>query len=350
MASVAHSVRRGFFGFKTQNHKRIVKNPPMDRAKKRDTKPPTSDGIPDGSDIMKIRFAILALIGATALSSCGGDTASDRPAAADEAATPNNSALLAAALAGAHRTQEERARDQYRRPRETLLFFDIEPGMSVVEIWPGGGWYTQVIAPYLKTGDGKYYAAGFSREGASERTLRSIARFEETYMGKPALYGDVEMTVLGDGQDIAPAGSADAVLTFRNVHNWTTHDRAEGNFAKFYRALKPGGILGVVDHRGDGAELPDNGSSGYLYEADVIALANGAGFDFEASSEINANAADTKDHPFGVWTLPPVRRESEIRGAEDPDFDHSTYDAIGESDRMTLKFRKPVAADGALLE
>jgi len=299
---------------------------------------------------MKIRFLILGMFAALALASCGRNASSDGAGAAEDAAAPDNAASLAAVIAGDHRTDEERLRDPHRHPVETLIFFDIEPDMSVVEVWPGGGWYTQVIAPYLKQGGGKYYAAGFSRQGASDRTLQSIATFRDTYADKPDMYGDVEMTVLGDEGDIAPDGSADAVLTFRNVHNWTVHDKAEENFAKFYRALKAGGVLGVVDHRADGAGLPPDGSSGYVYEADVIELATAAGFDFDSSSEINANALDTKDHPFGVWTLPPVRRESEVHGVEDPAFDHSSYDAIGESDRMTLKFRKPVAADGALLE
>ena len=299
---------------------------------------------------MKIRALALTISAALALVACGRDGASTDGGSAEEAAAPDNAAMLSAVIAGDHRTDEERLRDQHRHPVETLRFFDVEPHMTVVEIWPGGGWYTQVIAPYLKEGGGKYFAAGFSRNGASERTLQSIATFRETYTGKPDKYGEVEMTVLGDEGDIAPDGSADVVLTFRNVHNWTVHDKAEENFAKFYRALKPGGILGVIDHRADGAGLPPDGSSGYVYEADVIELATAAGFDFDGSSEINANALDTKDHPFGVWTLPPVRRGSEVRGVEDPDFDHSIYDAIGESDRMTLKFRKPVAADGALLE
>jgi predicted methyltransferase len=125
---------------------------------------------------------------------------------------------------------------------------------------------------------------------------------------------------------------------------------AQANFNEFYSALKPGGVLGVVEHRADGSSAPDNGTSGYVYTDDVKALAEAAGFEFDSSSEANANAADTKDHPFGVWTLPPVRRSSAVRGQDDPEFDRAKYDAIGESDRMTLKFRKPLAADGALLE
>ncbi|WDI32335.1 hypothetical protein PUV54_03900 [Hyphococcus flavus] len=300
--------------------------------------------------ILPYGFALAGL--ALGLSACGGDNnASSDPAADSEPAAPmDNAARLDAVLAGSHRSDEERARDQYRNPKETLLFFGIEPDMTVVEISPGGGWYTQVIAPYLKTGGGKLYATGFALEGASERALAANETFRTTYVEQPDIYGEVEMTYLGDGYHIAPEGSADAVVTFRNVHGWRDEGEAAANFAEFYRALKPGGILGVIDHRADGAELPRDGSSGYMYTDDVIAFATEAGFDYDAASEINANAADTKDHPFGVWTLPPVRRSSEIRGQEDPDFDRAAYDAIGESDRMTLKFRKPIAADGALLE
>lgn len=296
---------------------------------------------------MTARLGLLAAAGLFALAACGGNEETAAPAP-EEAAAPDNGALLEAALAGEHRTGEERARDQHRHPKETLLFFGVEPDMSVVEIYPGGGWYTQVLAPYLKAGGGKLYAAGFSPEGASERVRAALADFRAQYVEQPETYGDVEMTVLGG--EVAPAGAADAVVTFRNVHNWLSRGDAQDYFEDFYDALKPGGVLGVVEHRADGAELPRDGSSGYVYTDDVIALAEGAGFEFEAASEINANPKDTKDHPFGVWTLPPARRSSEIRGQEDPNFDRAPYDAIGESDRMTLKFRKPLAAEGALLE
>lgn len=294
------------------------------------------------------------MLAALALSACGGENGqAETPAPMESQETEtsaSNEERLDAVLAGEHRTAEERARDQYRHPKETLLFFGVEPDMTVVEISPGGGWYTQVIAPYLKTGGGKLYATGFPPEDASERAIEANKTFTETYVEQPEIYGDVELTYLGGGHHIAPEGSADAVLTFRNVHNWQSRGQAEEFFAEFYRALKPGGVLGVVEHRADGAELPRDGSSGYAYTDDVVALATGAGFELDGSSEINANPADTKDHPFGVWTLPPVRRSSAIRGQDDPEFDRAPYDAIGESDRMTLKFRKPLAADGALLE
>lgn len=266
-----------------------------------------------------------------------------------ESATRSNAEILDQVLAGAQRSDEERARDQFRNPKDTLLFFGVEPDMNVVEIWPGGGWYTNVIAPYLANGDGTYYAAHFD-PAASERAAASIAAYSEKYVANSETYGDIKISVLGgdENAEIAPAGSADMVLTFRNVHNWMNRNSSPAFFQKFYEALKPGGVLGVVEHR---ADSPDSdGSSGYVAEETVIAFAIAAGFELDTSSEINANPADTKDHPFGVWTLPPVKRSSAVRGEEDPDFDRAKYDAIGESDRMTLKFRKPIAADGALLE
>jgi predicted methyltransferase len=295
----------------------------------------------------------IMVLGAFAITSCGGqdaspeaDEMSDAPAADSNAS--DSGAFLDAAIAGDHRTEEDRARDVFRHPKETLEFFGIEPGMTVVEIWPGGGWYTKIIAPYLKAGGGKFYAAGFPRDGANERLVAALDAFEAEFVSHPEIYGEIEMTALAEGHEIAPAGSADAVLTFRNVHNWLPQGSAENNFAKFYLALKPGGVLGVVDHRADGSDLPQNGSSGYVYTDDVIALAEGAGFEFEGGSEINANPKDTKDHPLGVWTLPPVRRSPQ---EPDPNFDRARYDAIGESDRLTLKFRKPLAEpEGALLE
>ena len=296
-------------------------------------------------------------LAALTLAACGGEPAATSDAEPAETAAPGNEDILADVLAGDHRTEAERARDQYRNPAETLLFFGVEPDMTVVEVWPGGGWYTQVIAPYLKAGGGTYYAASFDPESDNERVQAGLAAFRETYVSKPDIYGEITLTAL-DGETIAPDGSADAVLTFRNAHNWIGRGTADDYFAKFFRALKPGGVLGVVDHRADGAPTGEDGSDfvyedgsrGYVLEADIVAIAVSAGFELAGRSEINANPKDTKNHPFGVWTLPPTRRSSAVRGEEDPDFDRSAYDAIGESDRMTLKFVKPLAADGALLE
>lgn len=293
-------------------------------------------------------YAGLAVAFSLGLASCGDGGNEAGPA--EEAVSLDNAARLDGILAGDHRSDEERARDEFRHPKETLLFFGLEPDMTVVEVYPGGGWYTQVIAPYLNAGGGKLYAASFPSEGANERTRAALDAFRQTYVDDPETYGDVEMTTLGEGHHIAPEGAADMVVTFRNIHSFMGRDLNELSFAEFYRALKPGGVLGIVEHRADGADLPRDGSKGYVYTDDVIAMAKAAGFDMDAASEINANPADLKDHPFGVWTLPPVRRSAQINGEDDPDFDRAAYDAIGESDRMTLKFRKPIAADGALFE
>ena len=258
---------------------------------------------------------------------------------------PTNEDRLNAAIEGAWRSAEERARDPFRNPAKTLAFFGVEPEMTVVEIWPGGGWYTNIVAPYLASGDGVYYAASFSPD-RSERAAAAVAAFTEKFGTDTDMFGEVRLSVLGDGGDIAPAGSADVVLTFRNVHNWMGGEGiAEGYFEEFFEALKPGGVLGVVEHRADSTDVDPR--TGYVAEETVIALAEAAGFELEDRSEINANLADTKDHPFGVWTLPPVRRSSATRGVEDPEFDRAKYDAIGESDRMTLKFRKPISTTDA---
>lgn len=294
----------------------------------------------------------------TLLAACGADDTATQTganaatgASTSSAESPVQNPALATVLAGDHRTDAERERDQYRNPIETLKFFGVEPDMKVVEIWPGGGWYTNVLAPYIKSGGGTYYAAGFSPVGASERVQAALATFKTNFKDRPEIYGDVQMTVLGEGEEIAAPGTADVVLTFRNIHNFQGRGSSDVYFKAFYEALKPGGVLGVVEHRADGIDgLPNDGSKGYAYEADVIAMAEGAGFTFVGGSEVNANAADTKDHPYGVWTLKPVRRSSAVRGQEDPGFDRAKFDAIGESDRMTLKFVKPVDAEEALLE
>jgi predicted methyltransferase len=284
------------------------------------------------------------------LPACGKTADEDRVAANAEGAAPAIEALLDEAIAGDHRSPEERARDADRHPKETLLFFGLAPDMTVVEVWPGGGWYTNILAPVLKRGGGVYIAAGLDPE-ASERARAAAAAFEAKVKSAPELYGNVVIGALAPGRTIASDGSADLVLTFRNVHNWLAGGTAEANFATFFRALKPGGVLGVVEHRAKGDASPEEEkASGYVREETVKALALAAGFEFEAASEINANPNDTKDHPFGVWTLPPTRRSSAVAGVEDTGFDRAKYDAIGESDRMTLKFRKPLGADGPLLE
>lgn len=230
-------------------------------------------------------------------------------------------------------------RDAFRHPKETLEFFGLAPGMSVAEVWPG--WYTDILAPYAAMTDGQYTAILYP-ENASERAAKRVAAFKEKYEGK-ADYGTLQYGAFGkDNGAILPAESVDMILTFRNVHNWMGGGYADQAFNEMYAALKPGGILGVVEHRlPESAVQNPQGKTGYVQESYMKALAADAGFEFVDSSEVNANPRDTADHPFGVWTLPPRSRLPEADAPEAKDFNAAQYKAIGESDRATLKFRKP---------
>ncbi len=258
--------------------------------------------------------------------------------AAEETPLPRVSAL-SKAIADPHRSPENKARDTYRHPLQTLEFFGLQDTMTVVEVWPGAqGWYTEILAPVLRD-RGKLYAAHFSAESENEFFSSGIARFKEKMAANPEIYDQVILTTLQPPKqlEIAPAGTADLVLTFRNVHNWMQSGNADAVFKAMFDALKPGGILGLVEHRGI-AGLPQDpkAGSGYVTEDHVQQLAKKAGFESIDSSEINANPKDTKDHPAGVWTLPPTLKLG--------DKDLEKYRGIGESDRMTLKFRKPRTA------
>ncbi len=243
--------------------------------------------------------------------------------------------LLQSVLAGDHRSDKNKARDQYRHPLETLTFFGIEPDMTVVEISPGGGaWYTEVLAPYLKD-KGKLYAAGADPESSIEYFQKTAKKFKDK-MQSNDVYSNVKVVPFEPPQkiEIAPVGMADRVLTFRNIHNWMSNGTTDDVYAAMYKALKPGGILGVVEHRGNpDTEQDPKAGSGYVNQDVAIAQAEKAGFKLMETSEVNANAKDDKDHPAGVWTLPPRLK------LEDQDKDK--YLAIGESDRFTLKFIKP---------
>ena len=275
------------------------------------------------------------------VSACGrGQPAQEAEPAADPGA-PEGS--LEWAVAGPWRTQD-RARDEWRHPVETLTFFGIAPAMRVVEMWPGVGWYTEILAPYLARGGGKLFAAGFETgPDADAAQLQVMSRFEGRFTSDRRLYGDVAITAFGPTSGpLATPGTVDLVLFLRSLHAWMAAGIAEKAFADAYAALKPGGVLGVEQHRGaSGGDQDPAAASGYVQEAFVKQLAAEAGFIFVASSEINANPDDTKDHPFGVDTLPPNSLTAPPGQPPDPEFDRSRYDAIGESDRMTLKFRKP---------
>lgn len=247
-----------------------------------------------------------------------------------------------AAMQGGHRDANNVARDKYRHPKDTLLFFGLRPDMTVVEIWPSGGWYAEILAPVLRD-EGRYYAAAYDVDAPEQPAYRARiqAAFEAKLAAEPAVYDRVIVTrlALPGSREIAPAGSADLVLTFRNTHTFLRANEAEEMFATFYAALKPGGMLGVVQHRAaPGTTLEVMKKSGYVTEEKVIELARDAGFVLAGRSEVNANPLDSRDHPQGVWTLPPSLRLG--------DTDRARYLAIGESDRMTLKFIKPGPGNG----
>ncbi len=256
------------------------------------------------------------------------------PSATTATVTADNAALDKI-LAGAHRSEANRVRDVYRHPKETLAFFGIKPESKVVEIFPGGGWYTELLAPYVR--DRGLYVAAFPAS-----STKGLQNFKDKLASQPAMYDKAAIMPLGmpAALDIRPAGGADVVVTFRNVHNWIKigvkpeDSIVDAFFRSFFAALKPGGVLGVVEHRAKpGTTLEESVKSGYMTEAYVIERATAAGFKLDAKSEINANPQDTKDYKDGVWTLPPVLAKGEA--------DRAKYLAIGESDRMTLRFVKP---------
>jgi predicted methyltransferase len=237
-------------------------------------------------------------------------------------------------LAGNQRSEQSRARDRYQHPRETLLFFGLRPQMRVLEVWPEPGWYTEIIAPLVRA-RGKYYAAVIAADPASRNLGQRLESYRNRLASRPDLYDRVEVVNFPtDGSDALPPNSVDLVVTFRNIHNWMARGQASRAFATMYRALKPGGVLGVVEHRGiPGITQDPLAKSGYVQEDYAVKLIEAQGFKLEATSQVNANPRDTKDYEQGVWTLPPTYRLG--------DRDRDRYAAIGESDRFTLKFVKP---------
>ena len=289
------------------------------------------------------RRHLIAGAAALSLAACQrrGEAGADVSTSSSDPDAPEGS--LAWAVAGDWRA-DDRPRDVWRHPIETLNFFGLEPDMTVVEFWPGAGWWTDILAPYLAHGGGVLHVASFQTgPDADPAQTQIVARFRQRFTSNRRLYGEVIMGEFGPTTGpVAPAGSADMALFMRNLHNWMAAGIVEKAFADAYAALKPGGVLGIEQHRDDmSGEQDPAATSGYVQEAFVKQLAAEAGFAFEASSEINANPRDTRDHPFGVWTLPPQRMTAPRGSPPDPEFDRTRYEAIGESDRMTLRFRKP---------
>jgi predicted methyltransferase len=264
----------------------------------------------------------LLVLGAAFLTGCATTPTSD----------PATSAALDTILAGQHRVAEHRARDSYRHPKETLQFFGIRQDLTVVEVWPGAGWYTEILAPLLRD-RGRLYTALID-PASGDYARNTVETYRSKLQMRPDLYGKVITTTLAAPpaqNEIAPPGSADLVLTFRSLHNWMMFGWEGEALKAMHAALKPGGVLGVVAHRGD-PKLPQDpkAASGYVREDDAIRMIEAAGFRLVGRSEINANPKDTRDYDKGVWTLPPGFADG----------DEQRYQQIGESDRFTLKFVK----------
>jgi predicted methyltransferase len=281
--------------------------------------------------IIAISLFILLCAGCSSASQQAPGANEPEPAAQPTAAPEPTAAAaqpdIATILAGSHRSADNRARDAHRHPAETLAFFGVQPTHTVVELWPGRGWYTEVLAPLLRE-RGKLVAAA--------PTGNYLQPYKDFLASRPDLYDRVQLVEVTPPQTLSlgPDNSADVVLTFRNLHGWVGNGYAAEVHAAIFRVLKPGGVYGVVDHRAPTGTTPEQTKkSGYVPEDVAIQLATAAGFVLDARSEINANPKDTKDYPEGVWTLPPSLRLGDV--------DRDKYAAIGESDRFTLRFRKP---------
>lgn len=276
---------------------------------------------------LSVTVASLAMLGVASTSAFAASSADAKQA-------------IASVADGEWRSADDKSRDEFRHPRESLEFWGLEPGMTILEVQPGGGYWTEILAPFAHKTGGTYYAtaADLDNPETSEGARKGRAAFEQRLASKPDLYGKPKFVNWGPKSAPLPENTFDFILTARSVHGWLGSGMAEKAFKDFYRGLKPGGILALEQHRAKPGKDDPKGSTGYVTEARVIELAEKAGLKLVARSEINANPKDTADHPFGVWTLPPTRRSPE---GNDPSFDRAKYDAIGESDRMTLKFTKP---------
>jgi predicted methyltransferase len=259
--------------------------------------------------------------------------------AAFAAHADSHETALERAIASPKRSEANRARDVYRHPKETLEFFGFRPDQRVLELWPGGGWYTEIFAEALAAGGGSLTVTNFDANGPQDKPPYRFAReFAQLLASDPARFGAVKVVEVAPPERLSfgPDASYDLIVTFRNNHTWLNGGYHDAVYREAFRALRPGGVLGVTQHRAaDGADPAVSAKSGYVSEAAVVDAAKRAGFELAARSEINANPRDTKDYPEGVWTLPPAYRLGEK--------DRARYAAIGESDRMTLRFVKPEA-------
>jgi predicted methyltransferase len=247
-------------------------------------------------------------------------------------------ARLEVAANGDHRSDKNKDRNQYRHPIDTLAFFGLEPNMTVLEIGPGGGWYTEVLAPAMRD-TGVYIAGSYDIEveGQPKYRYRQHQSLLTNIKDQPELYGQIKVASYSppESRNLWQENSVDMVITFRSSHGWVRQGMIDEVYSDFFKVVKPGGVLGVVQHR-----APADGDAiawakkGYVPEARVIQAAEKAGFILDAKSEVNANAKDLKDHDEGVWRLPPTLGLGEQ--------DREKYMAIGESDRMTLRFKKPL--------
>lgn len=286
---------------------------------------------------MKLRTLSLAALAALTFSAaaCGGSqsTAEVLETVREDVAAGAETSALRALIESPHRSEANRARDQYRHPEATLNFFGLKADQTVIEIGPGRGWYAEILAPFLAV-DGKYVAALHDPEGPRANYRAGWNSLVEAH---PQVFGDAQTVIFDPGSkiDLGPDNNADLILTFRNAHGWVSAGVAEEAFAALFAAIKPGGHLGLVSHRApEGSDPATTSPQGYLPQQHVLDLAAAAGFELVASSEINANPKDTTDHPNGVWSLLPT-----LRGESDEE--KAQYAEIGESDRMTLLFRKP---------
>lgn len=273
------------------------------------------------------------LMAAAALAACG------RPPTRAANSAPEGS--LAWAIAGPWRLEPER--DRWRHPLQTLLFWGLEADMAVLEVLPGRGWYTSILAPFLAAGGGSLTCASFDPRTGTLAQREVLAAWQQRFTHDRELFGEIRETAITPiAEPLAPPNSIDLAILANNVHTLMALGIAERVFRQIFDALKPDAGFGVEQHRAASTGLQDPlAGTGYVQEAYVKALAEEAGFEFVAASDVNANPRDTRDHPFGVWTLPPTLRTAPLGEPEDPSFDTAPYAAIGESDRMTLKFRKP---------